>query len=124
MNNSWTPWHKVISLRPDLKSGELSLNIFAADLYDVAMQRGARPVYEDPAEFFALTYPTYNLRELAREVVLRLFAGLLDRAPRMGAGLDWKTALTWDPQVLDTVHQAIEDAPKALEGPNREGCPA
>ena len=77
----WTPWHKVISLRPDLKSGELSLNIFAADLYDVAMQRGARPVYEDPAEFFALTYPTYNLRELAREVVLRL-AGKNDKAVR------------------------------------------
>ena len=24
-NFSWVPWHKVISLRPDLKSGELSL---------------------------------------------------------------------------------------------------
>lgn len=77
----WTPWHKVISLRPDLKSGELPLNIFAADLYDVALQRGARPVYENPAEFFALTYPTYNLRELAREVVLRL-AGKNDKAVR------------------------------------------
>jgi len=76
-----TPWHQVISIRPDLKSGELSLNIFAADLYDVAMQRGLRPVYEDPAEFFALTYPTYNLRELAREVVLRL-AGQNDKAVR------------------------------------------
>lgn len=82
MNNlPWTPWHKVISLRPDLKSGELSLNIFAADLYDVAMQRGVRPVYEDPAEFFTLTYPTYNLRELVREVVLRL-AGQNDKAVR------------------------------------------
>ena len=40
------------------------------------------------------------------------------------AGLDWKTALTWDPQVFDVVHQAIEDAPKALESPDREGCPA
>jgi len=62
MNTPWTPWHKVIALRPDLRSGELSLNIFAADLYDVAMQRGQRLVYENPAEFFALTYPTYNLR--------------------------------------------------------------
>jgi len=81
MNTPWTPWHKVIALRPDLKSGELSLNIFAADLYDVAMQRGQRSVYENPAEFFALTYPTYNLRELAREVVLRL-AGKNDKAVR------------------------------------------
>ncbi|MHC1732922.1 MAG: DUF499 domain-containing protein [Bacteroidales bacterium] len=77
----WTPWHKVISLRPDLRSGELSLATFAADLYDVAMQRGSRPIYEDPAEFFALTYPTYNLRELARDVVLRL-AGKNDKAVR------------------------------------------
>ena len=38
------------------------------------------------------------------------------------AGLDWKVALTWDPQVFDVVHKAIEDAPKALDGPNREGC--
>ena len=78
---SWTPWHKVVSLRPDLKSGELSLAAFAADLYDVAMQRGVRPAYEDPAQFFALTYPTYNLRELARDVVLRL-AGKNDKAVR------------------------------------------
>jgi hypothetical protein len=77
----WSPWHQIVSLRPDLKSGELSLAAFAADLYDVAMQRGARPAYEDPAEFFALTYPTYNLRELARDVVLRL-AGRNDKAVR------------------------------------------
>ncbi|MDP7727639.1 MULTISPECIES: esterase/lipase family protein [Mycobacterium] len=40
------------------------------------------------------------------------------------AKLDWNTALTWDPQVLDTLNKAIEDAPKALDGANREGCPA
>ncbi|MCW2654442.1 MAG: ribonuclease [Mycobacterium sp.] len=31
--------------------------------------------------------------ETAREVVLRLFAALLDAAPTLGAGLDWKTSL-------------------------------
>ncbi|MCX5046157.1 ribonuclease III [Aldersonia sp. NBC_00410] len=31
--------------------------------------------------------------DVAREVVLRLFRGLLERAPKMGAGLDWKTSL-------------------------------
>ncbi|PKV80451.1 ribonuclease III [Nocardia fluminea] len=31
--------------------------------------------------------------ETARGVVLRLFAELLERGPRMGAGLDWKTSL-------------------------------
>jgi ribonuclease III len=31
--------------------------------------------------------------DTARDVVLRLFADLLERAPKMGAGLDWKTSL-------------------------------
>jgi len=45
------------------------------------MQKGRRPVYEDPAEFFALTYPTYNLRELVKDVCVRL-AGKSDKAYR------------------------------------------
>ena len=75
------PWHEVVRLRDDLKTGELSLSIFAADLYDVVMQKGRLPVYEDPAEFFALTFPTYNLRELVRDVALRL-DGRSDKAYR------------------------------------------
>ncbi len=43
----WTPWRKVVALRDDLRSGDLSLNIFAADLYDVVMGTGPR-VYRDP----------------------------------------------------------------------------
>ena len=83
MNTSfpWTPWHQVVRLRDDLRSGELSLAVFAADLYDVQMQQGRRPIYEDPAQFFALTYPTYNLRELAKDVALRL-AGRNTKAVR------------------------------------------
>lgn len=77
---AWKPWHKVVQLRADLKSGELSLAVFAADLYDVVMGR-ARKVYADPGEFFALTYPTFNLRELAKDVVTRL-AGQNDKAIR------------------------------------------
>ena len=38
------------------------------------------------------------------------------------AKLDWKTALTWDPRVFEVLHQAIQDAPKALDEPNRQGC--
>ena len=77
---AWKPWHKVVQLREDLQSGELSLAIFAADLYDVVMDK-ARPVYQNPREFFALTYPTFNLRELARDVITRL-AGKNDKAIR------------------------------------------
>jgi hypothetical protein len=68
----WTPWHQVVTLREDVRSGALSLTEFAADLHDVMMQRGTRPIYEDPARFFALTFPTFALRELAKDVVLRL----------------------------------------------------
>src|SRR5207248_1213728 len=77
---SWKPWHEVVQLRNELKTGELSLSLFAADLYDVVMDK-ARPVYQDPYQFFSLTYPTFNLRELARDVVLRL-AGKNDKAIR------------------------------------------
>ncbi len=81
MKKPWTPWHRVVALRDDVRTGELSLSLFAADLYDVAMQVGRRPTYEDPGQFFSLTYPTYNLRELARGVALRL-AGRTDKAVR------------------------------------------
>src|SRR5262245_8519929 len=76
----WTPWHQVVTLREDLKSGEQSLSKFAADLYEVVIDEG-RTVYRVPVEFFALTYPTFNLRELAKDVALRL-AGRSDKAIR------------------------------------------
>lgn len=76
----WKPWHQVVQLRDDLKSGELSLAMFAADLYDVMMGQ-AKPIYQKPDEFFALTYPTFALRELAKDVVLRL-AGQSEKAIR------------------------------------------
>lgn len=69
---AWTPWHKVVQLRDDLRTGALALHEFAADLDDVARKAGKRKVYEDPAEFFALTYPTTNLRNLAKDVCGRL----------------------------------------------------
>ena len=78
---SQKPWHEVVRLRGDLKTGGLSLAMFAADLYDVVRQKGQQRVYEDPAEFFALTYPTYNLRELVKDVALRL-DGRSDKAYR------------------------------------------
>ena len=77
----WKPWNEVVRLRDDVKTGELSLAVFAADLHDVVMREGRRPVYEDPAKFFALTYPTLSLRELVKDVALRL-AGRSDKAYR------------------------------------------
>ena len=40
----WKPWHHVVTLREDLRTGELALNQFAADLYEVMMQSGKRPI--------------------------------------------------------------------------------
>ena len=41
----WKPWSEGVRVREDLRSGELPLHMFAADLYEVLMQRGKRPVY-------------------------------------------------------------------------------
>ncbi|QOJ03670.1 MAG: ATP-binding protein [Planctomycetia bacterium] len=77
----WKAWHEVVKLREDVRTGELAMNEFAADLYDVVLQSGKRRTYEDPKEFFALTYPTTNLRDLCKDVVLRL-AGKNQKAIR------------------------------------------
>ncbi len=75
------PWHHFVALKPELKSGELTLAEFAADLHEVALARGKRAVYENPEQFFALTYPTHALRELVKDVASRL-AGRSDKAVR------------------------------------------
>jgi len=75
------PWHQVARLKEELRSGELSLAEFAADLHEVTLAKGRRPMYEMPEKFFALTYPTHALRELVKDVALRL-AGQSDKAVR------------------------------------------
>lgn len=112
----WKPWHEVVKLRDDLKSGELPLYLFAADLHEVMMQNGKRPIYEQPAQFFALTFPTHNLRNLVREVVLRL-AGKNDKAVRQleltyGGGKT-HTLITMKHLVHDPAH--LPDLPAVSE---------
>ena len=105
--NQWTSWHQVVRLREDVRSGELSLAIFAADLYHVIMGN-AKPVYQDPHEFFTLTYPTHALRELAKDVVTRL-AGKNDKAVRQLA-LPYGGGKT---HTLITLYHLVQD-PKHL----------
>ncbi|MGC8478297.1 MAG: hypothetical protein ACP5NP_18250, partial [Acetobacteraceae bacterium] len=45
---------------------------FAANLYDVVARTGQRPLYEDPARFFSLTYATPALRDIAAAIAERL----------------------------------------------------
>ena len=62
------PWHAVVRLKDELRSGELALAEFAADLHEVTLARGRRPVYEEPAQFFAAAGPlldTSQIQDLA-----------------------------------------------------------
>jgi len=70
-----------VRLKEELRSGELALAEFAADLHEVTQARCRPPIYEDPAQFFTLTYPTHALRELVKDVARRL-AGQSDKAVR------------------------------------------
>ena len=64
-------WHEHCILRDDVRQGTLDLADFAADLY--AVRTGDAPnVYRVPTLFFDRTYPTDNLKTLARDVLRRL----------------------------------------------------
>lgn len=68
---STQPWHELNRLREDVRSGALTLDEFAADLN--AVRTGQAPeVYREPGDFFARTYPTYNMKLLVRDVLQRL----------------------------------------------------
>lgn len=56
--------------RPDVLSGELRDEMFAAKLEDVA-QGTADPVYQDPDAFFSNTHPARGLRSLLAEALGR-----------------------------------------------------
>lgn len=65
------PWHQLCTLREDVRTGKLTLDEFAADLNGV--RTGEAPaVYREPALFFARTFPTWRMKALARDVLLRL----------------------------------------------------
>lgn len=66
------PWTKLVRLREDVRSGELSLQEFAADLFDVVNRTGKRPIYEQPARFFPLTFATTGLRDIVAGTAERL----------------------------------------------------
>ena len=75
------PWNQVVRLKDELRSGELTLAEFAADLHEVTLGEGRRPIYEDPGRFFELTFATSALRELVTDVAERL-AGKSTKAVR------------------------------------------
>ena len=57
------PWHRVFRIKEEPRSGELTLAEFAADLHEVTLGEGRRPIYEDPR---ALLHPDLSHPRPAR----------------------------------------------------------
>lgn len=69
------PWREVIRPHDDVASGRFTASEFAADLYQVAVDRSiCEPgnAYGDPVEFFSRTYLTEGLKDLLSRAVKRL----------------------------------------------------
>ena len=71
---------KTCEPRGDVLSGGLADSHFAAQLDQVVRNPAAYPVYGDPTEFFALTYPTAGLKRLLSRTFGRLSGAKVDGA--------------------------------------------
>jgi hypothetical protein len=58
--------------RDDVRGGQLSDQMFAANLDTIVRDRASYPVYGDPEQFFALTHPTRGVRRLLERTFGRL----------------------------------------------------
>ena len=65
------PFHMVAIPHDDILEGRLTMDVFAADLWEVAQGRGPDE-YRDPERFFQKTYPTEGLKNLLAVVEKRL----------------------------------------------------
>lgn len=72
--------YEAATPRPDVLSGELRDEIFAAQLEEVVAGRADR-VYQDPTDFFANTFPTAGLRSLLSEALGRVTGQTKSAAP-------------------------------------------
>ncbi|MEJ7894716.1 MAG: DUF499 domain-containing protein [Solirubrobacteraceae bacterium] len=62
------PWTDVVRPHADVRSGDLALGTYAANLAQVAMTHEAEPVYGDAESFFAATYFTPTMCGLVADV--------------------------------------------------------
>lgn len=70
-NEPLKPWFTNCLPHYDIRNGVLDESVFAANLNEVAMGTGPE-VYNNPSTFFAKTYVTAGLRDIANRVVLAL----------------------------------------------------
>ena len=117
------PWTQIVRVREEVRTGALSLQEFAADLFDVVNRTGKRPIYEDPAKFFSLSYATSAQRDIAAATAERL-RGKSNKAIRQleltyGGGkthtLVTLTHLFRDPAALPDL-QAVKEFKAAMGG--------
>jgi len=66
--------------RADVRTGQLADNHFAAQLDEIVRRPKDYPVYGDPDQFFALTYPTTGLKRLLDRVFGRLSGAKVEGA--------------------------------------------
>lgn len=117
------PWNQIVRVRDDVRTGALSLQEFAADLFDVVNHTGKRPIYENPEKFFSLSYATSAQRDIAAATAERL-RGKSDKAIRQleltyGGGkthtLVTLTHLFRDPAALPAL-PAVQEFKAAMGG--------
>lgn len=65
------PFHTIAVPHKDILDGKLTMDVFAADLWEVTQNRGLDE-YKDPCIFFEKTYMTEGLKNLLSVVEKRL----------------------------------------------------
>lgn len=65
------PWREIATPHPDVASGQYQQAEFAADLWEVFLDRGSDE-YRDPTEFYRRTFITEGLGQLLKNGLLRL----------------------------------------------------
>jgi len=65
------PWREIATPHPDVQRGTFQQAEFAADLWEVFLDRGSDE-YRDPTEFYRRTYLTNGLRSLLKNALTRL----------------------------------------------------
>ncbi|CAM3011794.1 ribonuclease III [Skermania piniformis] len=85
--------HALAEVARGLGDGGLGVHMLLGRGEELTGGRDKPSILADGMESLLGAVYLHHGLEMSREVVLRLFAVLLERAPKMGAGLDWKTSL-------------------------------
>lgn len=112
------PWTDVVEPHPDVRSGDLAMGTYAANLAKVAIESAGAEVYRDAGEFFAATYFTEEIRKLLFDVWGSLAGGAGDRVLQLRTPFGGGKTHT----LLALYHLA--SSPAAADGvPELEGLP-